>query len=52
MSIFVMSPGGFFVLGCIIALVNKIAKRRPPEKIGCAGCPNAAACGQKGECAE
>ncbi len=51
-SIFVMSPGGFFVLGCIIALVSKIAKRRPPEKIGCTGCPNAALCGQKGECAK
>ena len=43
-SVFVMSAGGFFVLGCIIALVNKIAGRKPPQKIGCAGCPNASVC--------
>lgn len=49
MSVFVMSAGGFFVLGVIIALVNKIAGKKPPQKIGCAGCPNAANCsGRKG----
>ena len=49
MSVFVMSAGGFFVLGVIIALVNKLAGRKPPQKIGCAGCPNAASCsGRKG----
>ncbi len=48
MTIFIMPAGGFFALGCIIALVNKLAKRTPPEKIGCAECPNAALCG--GEC--
>lgn len=44
MTIFVMPAGGFFVLGCVIALVNKIAKKKPPQEISCAGCPNAAAC--------
>ncbi|MGN0612526.1 MAG: electron transport complex subunit RsxE [Porcipelethomonas sp.] len=43
-SVFVMSAGGFFALGCIIALVNKIFGRKPPKKIGCAGCPNAENC--------
>lgn len=50
MTVFIMPAGGFFVLGCIIAAVNKIAHRKPPEKIGCSGCPNATICGQKGEC--
>ena len=50
MTVFIMPAGGFFVLGCIIAAVNKIAHRKPPEKIGCSRCPNAAICGQKGEC--
>lgn len=44
MTIFIMPAGGFFVLGCIIAVVNKLAKRKPPEKIGCAGCPCADSC--------
>ena len=33
MTVFIMPAGGFFVLGCIIAAVNKIAHRKPPEKI-------------------
>ena len=48
MTIFVMPAGGFFVLGCLIALVNKLAGRKPPKEISCEGCPNAAAC--KGQC--
>lgn len=47
MLILVRPAGGFFVLGCIIALVNKLAKRKPPQEISCEGCPNASAC--KGE---
>ncbi len=43
-SVFVMSAGGFFVLGIIIALVNKIVGKKPPKKIGCADCPNSANC--------
>jgi len=45
MTIFIMPAGGFFVLGCLIALVNKLANRKPPKEISCEGCPNAAVCG-------
>jgi len=44
--IFIMPAGGFFVLGCVIALVNKIANRKPPAEISCKNCPNAEICGQ------
>lgn len=50
MSIFVMPAGGFFVLGMVIAVVNKIANRKPPEKIGCENCPSREACGGREEC--
>ena len=36
------------MLGCLIALVNKIANKKPPKEISCSGCPNAALC--KGQC--
>ena len=52
MSIFIMPAGGFFVLGCVIAVVSKLTKKKPPQKIGCAGCPNAASCSAKGGCEE
>ncbi len=48
MLIFIMAPGGFFVFGMLIAAANVITKKmgkKPVEKIGCEGCPNAAACG-------
>ena len=47
-----MSPGGFFVFGCCIALVNKITKGKAIKKkdFSCAGCPSAAVCG--GTCSE
>ena len=45
-----MPAGGFFVLGCIIAFINKLANKKPPQKIGCENCPNASACQNKGEC--
>ena len=48
MTIFIMPAGGFFVLGCLIALVNKVAGRKPPKEISCESCPNAAMC--KGQC--
>ncbi len=50
MTIFVQPAGGFFVLGCVIAAVGILTKKKPPAKIGCAACPNAAACG--GGCSE
>ncbi|MCM1269766.1 MAG: electron transport complex subunit E [Ruminococcus flavefaciens] len=50
MLLFIMPAGGFFTLGVIIALVNKIAKRKPPQELGCHGCPNAESCGKAGGC--
>lgn len=44
MTIFVLPAGGFFVLGCVIALVNKLANRKPPEATGCSACPNRESC--------
>ena len=45
-SIFTMSPGGFFVFGCLIALVNKLTKGKAIKKkdFSCAACPAAAVC--------
>lgn len=48
MTIFTMPAGGFFVLGVLVAVVNKLADRKPPKEISCSGCPNAAIC--KGQC--
>jgi electron transport complex protein RnfE len=47
-SIMTMAPGGFFVFGCLIALVNKVSNGRAIKKkeFGCEGCPSAAACGK------
>ncbi len=44
MTIFIMPAGGFFILGLVIAVINKIANKKPPQTIGCANCPNAASC--------
>lgn len=52
MLIFIMPAGGFFVLGIIIAVVNKAANRKPPEELkcseGCQGCPNSSECNKNG----
>ena len=46
-SILTMAPGGFFVFGLLIAIMNKFAKHKPKKKnFGCEGCPQAAACGK------
>jgi len=39
-GILTMAPGGFFVFGCMIALVNKISKGKAIKKkeFGCMGC--------------
>ncbi len=42
------APGGFFVFGCLIALVNKFGKNEPKKEFSCQGCPSAALC--KGTC--
>ena len=45
-SILTMAPGGFFVFGLLIAIVNKFFKNKPKKKeFGCAGCPSAGVCG-------
>ena len=50
-SILTMAPGGFFVFGCLIAIVNKVTKGKAIKKkdFSCATCPSAAVCGKK-EC--
>lgn len=50
MLVFIMPAGGFFVLGVVIAVINKLANRKPPQKIGCAGCPNSKVCKGEGGC--
>ena len=42
-SIMTMAPGGFFVYGLLIAIVNKFFKNKPKKtEFGCEGCPAAA----------
>jgi electron transport complex protein RnfE len=50
-SILTLAPGGFFVFGCLIALVNKISNGKAIKKkdFGCEGCPSAYLCGKKKE---
>ena len=53
-SILTLAPGGFFIFGCLIALVNKLTHGKGVKKkdFGCEGCPTAYLCGkQKGACA-
>lgn len=45
--ILVNSPGGFFVFGVLIALVNFLTKREGKKTLGCGGCPSAAFCSMK-----
>lgn len=51
MAILVLAPGGFFVFGCLIALVNKLTKKKAtrPNEDGCISCPCAAICGKRKE---
>ena len=46
-GILTMAPGGFFVFGCMIALVNKISKGKAIKKkeFSCADCASCASCG-------
>lgn len=53
MTVFITSPGGFFVFGCLMALVIWIeikTNNRKVRSIGCEGCPSASVCG--GKCAD
>lgn len=47
-SIFALAPGGFFLFGCLIALVNKLphGKGLKKKEFGCEGCPSAYFCGK------
>lgn len=46
--ILTLAPGGFFVFGCLIAVVNKLTgnKASKNKASGCAGCPSASLCGK------
>ncbi len=50
-GILVLAPGGFFVFGCLVALVNKLTKGKAVGKreMGCAACPSASFCGKASE---
>ena len=52
-AILTQAPSGFFVYGCMIALVNKITKGKAIKKkdFSCNGCPSANFC-KKGVCEE
>ena len=53
MTVFITPPGGFFVFGCLMALVIWIeikTTNRKVRSIGCEGCPSASVCG--GKCAD
>ncbi len=43
MTLFILPAGGFFTLGCVIAIVGKLTKKKPKE-IGCEGCPSRRVC--------
>lgn len=47
MLLFIMPAGGFFTLGVIIAVVNKIANKKPLLEIECGSCDN---CPVSGNC--
>lgn len=49
MALFIYPAGGFFVLGCVIALVNRLSQREPAAVTGCAACPNKDGCSSCGE---
>jgi len=50
-SIVTLAPGGFFVFGCIIAIMNKVTKGKVKEKQAnkCMGCPGASLCSKSEE---
>ncbi len=43
MTIFLLPPGGFFVFGLLVYLVNKLGKK-PAPVLDCGACPIADAC--------
>lgn len=51
-SIIGLAPGGFFVFGLVIAILNKISNGRAVKRksFDCESCPSCGACAGKGEC--
>jgi electron transport complex protein RnfE len=49
MTILILAPGGFFVFGCMIALLNKLSDGKAVKRksFSCEACPMASACGHK-----
>ena len=48
-----LAPGGFFALGCVIAVIHKLVHKEPPQNIGCRSCPLADSCAaSKGGCSQ
>ena len=43
MTLFILPAGGFFTLGCVIAVVGKLTGKKP-RKITCEGCPSRGSC--------
>ncbi len=43
MTIFILPAGGFFTLGCVIAVIGVITKKKP-KNVGCENCPSRAVC--------
>ncbi|MCM1333607.1 MAG: electron transport complex subunit E [Bacteroides sp.] len=43
MTLFILPAGGFFTLGCVIAIVGRLTKKKPKE-IGCDHCPSRESC--------
>ena len=52
MGFFVTSAGGFFVLGCVIAVFNKLINKKPRKDVGCAGCSSASVCKKSSDSGE
>ena len=50
MTVFITPPGGFFVFGCLMALVIWIEIKTNNRKVRSIGCPSASVCG--GKCAD
>jgi len=52
MTLFILAPGGLFVLGCLAAAVQKISNysKKPVNFVDCSNCPAATLCKDKGDC--
>lgn len=50
-SIFILAPGGFFIFGLVIAILNKLSHGKAVKRksFDCSACPNASACNNAGK---